>query len=719
MSTRTPGRTLRAIPGLLIAGLLIAACASAPAVEPTTVPAAVSTSAPVADATAEPAAATASGCPAATVASPAGLNWAFPYQVELSDFEQQAGCTLSFNENPQISTLNARIGGNPSSLPAVAERLPNEPLVIAPYDEIGVYGGTLDGLSNATEAGTSDMLSLRHVSLVRYADDLQTIVPFVAKNWQWNSDYTELTMELRAGHKWSDGQPFSADDIVFWYNDLILNENIYPETPSRWLFNGEPMGVEAVSPTTVKFSFSVPTPGILNRFAVDYGQTFQPRHFLSQFHIDHNPDADTQAREKGFENWAEWLNNYYGASDWKDVPSPLIDGSDSTVVPTLEAFIVVEETAEGRKLVANPYFFVVDTAGNQLPYINELNEQYVPDKELRLLRVTNGQVDYKTQSILLEDYPLLKENEATGNYVAELAPGLGVNVFYAFNTTHKDPTMRAIFNDLRFRQAMSIALDRDEINEIVYLGQGTPQQSVPADPNTVNFVTDEQLNAFIGFDAGQAGSLLDAMGMVDTDGDTFREKPDGTPFGIQIQFSNQAAPVRLHELVKGYWEAVGIKVETKEVTSDEYRAQANNNDLDVTVWVNDGTSAPLISQDVTMMVPPFGDFFNPGTGFEWANWIASDGAEGSEPPEDVKKLYELTSEFIRYPLGTAESDRLGAEIVDIHVNNLWKIGIVGNVVDPYVHHNNLGNFKPFTAKTYDYYWAYPYRPFQWYLKDGR
>jgi peptide/nickel transport system substrate-binding protein len=707
--------TARMATALVLFALLLSACSqAAPATEPTAAPAAEPTAAPATDSEAS---ATGSGCPAATVADPMGLTSEFPQQFELAEFESAAGCTLTFSENPAIADLNARIAGNPTDLPAVAERLPAEPLVVAPYEQIGTYGGTLDGLSNATEAGTSDILSVRHVNLVRYSDDLQTIVPFVAKGWQWNDDFTELLIFLREGHKWSDGQPFTSEDIVFWYNDLILNNDIYPETPSRWLFNGEPMQVEAVDTTTVRMTFPVPTPGILNRFAVDYGQVFQPKHFLSQYHIAYNSNADEEAQAAGYENWADQLNEYYGGSDWKDVPSPLIDNSAPNVVPTLESHLLVNETAEGRRLVANPYFFVVDTAGNQLPYINEINEQYVPDGELRILKITNGEVDYKTQSIALENFPVLKENEAQGNYTAELAPGLGVNVFYAFNTTHKDDVLREIFNDVRFRQAMSVAIDRNEINEIVYLGQGEPQQSVPADPATVQFVTPEHLNAFIEYNPDQANTLLDEMGLADGDGDGVRERPDGSPLSIQLQYSNQAAPVRLHELVKGYWEDVGVKVDLKEVTSDEYRAQGNNNDLDVTVWKNDGISAPLISQDVTMMVPPFGDFFNPGTGFEWANYVKSDGAEGTEPPADVQQLYDLTSEFITYPLGSDESNRIGAEIVDIHVNNLWKIGIVGNVVDPYIHHNNLGNFRPFTAKTYDYYWSYPYRPFQWFLSE--
>ncbi|TVQ58906.1 MAG: ABC transporter substrate-binding protein, partial [Rhodobacteraceae bacterium] len=126
------------------------------------------------------AAAAFAACRAVTVADMQGLSPAFPQQFELAEFEDAASCALAFAENPAIAEFNARILGNPA-LPPLAERLPAEPLVVAPYEAIGTYGGVVNGLSRATEAGTSDILSVRHVSLVRYADDLQTIVPNVAK----------------------------------------------------------------------------------------------------------------------------------------------------------------------------------------------------------------------------------------------------------------------------------------------------------------------------------------------------------------------------------------------------------------------------------------------------------------------------------------------------------------------------------------------------------
>jgi peptide/nickel transport system substrate-binding protein len=417
-------------------------------------------------------------CPAVTVSDMKGLTADYPQQFELAEFEEKGSCALTFSQNPAINDLNSKIQGN-GDLGDVTERLPAEPLVVAPYELIGTYGGTLTGLSRGTESGTSDLLSIRHVNLVRYSDDLQTIVPNVAKSWSWNDDFTELTFQLREGHKWSDGAPFTAEDVAFWYNDVLMNPNVIEKAPGRWLFDGKPATVEAVDPTTVKFTFPVAQPNLLNRWAIDYGQTFLPKHFLGRYLDKYNENAADLRTADGFANEAEAVNFFYGNSDWTDVPSPLMKDAEKVknigvaVKPTLESHILVEENTEGRKLVANPYFHMVDTAGNQLPYISEINEEYVPEREVVNLRIINGDVTWKQQAMQLNDFPLLKENEAKGNYTAALAPTLGQSPFYSFNRTHKDPVLREIFSDPRFSQALSMGLNRDEINEIVYLGQAS------------------------------------------------------------------------------------------------------------------------------------------------------------------------------------------------------------------------------------------------------
>ncbi len=642
----------------------------------------------------------------------------FPGQYELKEFEKLTGKKLTFKENPKILELNNKIPGNPKKLPPVEKRLPEEPLVIKPEKTEGIYGGILRGLSNATEAGTAGLLSIRHVNLVRLDTDLKTMKPFVAKGWKWNGDYTEIVFYLRKGHKWSDGKPFTAYDIEFWYNDLILNKAIYKTPPSIWTCGGKPFKVKAINSTTVKFKFPQPNPNFLLFLAVTYAQPFQPKHYYKRLLPKYNPHADRDARKLGFKNWVERLLKYYRASDWKDIPSPLLTGVDKKIIPTLELFIIIKDTPKGREYVANPYFFCVDVFGNQLPYIEGLKETYVPDKELRNLMIINGQVDIKAQSLHLEDYPLYKENEKRGKYKVYLAKSPTSIIFYSFNVNHKNPQKRKIFNNIKFRQAMSLAINREEINELIYFGQGTPAQIAGFNTDAVDFLPSWMRTYFIQYNPEKAKNLLDEVGLKDVDGDGFRELPDGSKFIIHIIYANQGTPVKLPELVKTYWEQVGIKTFIKEVTSDEYRQLANNNELDLTTWKNDkGTPVAIATTPTVALLPPFGDYFNPGTGLEWAVYLQTNGRKGEKPPEDVFKLVKLVKELMKYPFDSEEYKRIAIKIAEIHVKNLWKIGIVGNVPTPVIVSNRLRNVPKIKVFDYTYYFAYPYNTPQWFLKS--
>ncbi|HSM39987.1 MAG TPA: ABC transporter substrate-binding protein, partial [Afifellaceae bacterium] len=568
-------------------------------------------------------------CPAVTVADMMGVGaGAFPQQYELAEFEKIADCKLTFSENPDIAALNGRIRGNPD-LPPLAERLPEEPLVVAPYDSIGKYGGTLDALSNATEAGTSDFLSTRHVNLVRYSDDLQTIVPNVAKGWEWNDDYTQLTFFLRKGHKWSDGQPFTAEDVKFWYDNLSLDSKVIEKPKDYVLVAGERMTVDVVDPQTVRFNLPAPKPGLLAHFATSFAQGFQPKHFLGRYHPDINPDADKLAQEAGFENGLAVIKAYFGNSDWTDTPSPLLNSPDKVaklpadVQPTLESFITITDTTEGRHYVANPYFFMVDTQGNQLPYISEQDEIYANDNEVRLLKLINGEADYKSQSLQLADAPVLLENQEKGGYTIDLKPKIAMHAF-SFNVTSADDEKRKVFGDLRFRKAMSIAINRDELNETAYFGQGVPAQYIGFSP-APDFVDDKWKTFAAEYDPDGARALLDEIGMVDKDGDGYRELPNGDKLVLNMQFATQGIAGQVVELVGQYWADVGVQTTVKEVTPDEYRSQQSSNQLDVGAWEK-GQPLGIILGNNELWVPPFENYFGHRTGMLWAEWVDSGGS---------------------------------------------------------------------------------------------
>ena len=665
-------------------------------------------------------AAQAASCPAVTVADDKGVpSGAYPQQYDLAEFQSLANCTLSFSANPDSAALNARIRGNPALPSDLANRLPSEPLVYAPYDAIGKYGGTLDVLSNATEAGTSDFLSVRHVNLVRYSDDLQTVVPNIAKGWEWNDDFTQLTFFLRKGHRWSDGAPFTADDVKFWYDELALDPKIMEKPKDYVLVGGEPMTVDVIDPQTVRFNLPAPKPGLLSHFATSFAQGFQPKHFLGQFHPDVNADADALAQAAGFENGLAVIKAYFGNSDWTDTPVPLLNSPDrvanlpADTMPTLESHITVSDTTEGRHYVANPYFHIVDTQGNQLPYISEQDEIYANDNEIRILKLINAEADYKSQSLQLPSAPLLLEHQESGDYTIDLRPEITLaNV--SFNVTHADLEKRKVFGDLRFRQAMSIALNRDEINEVGFLGQGIPKQYVGFSPSP-SFLDPKWESYMIQYDPEAANSLLDAIGMKDIDGDGMRELPNGEKLILNMQFATQGVAGEVVELVCQNWSEVGIQCMVKEVTPDEYRSSQSSNNLDVGSWRKSQPMAIVLGNN-ELWVPPFENYFGHRTGMLWAEYVDSKGASGVKPPAYVTQLIDDINAFQSTMAGTAESDELGARMVENMVGNLLFIGLV-QAPAPVYHRNALKNFPFFKTHSYEYYRTYPYRGTQWYFDE--
>ena len=636
-------------------------------------------------------------CP--TVTDPQNLNGAWPQQVEVEE-ALAADVKLTYTDNP-LFAADVKAG----KLPPVAERLPEEPLIVLPYNECGIYGGTLNGLARAPESGTSDILSWRQVSLVRIADDQSTIVPSVARSWKWAEDYKSIEFELRKGHKWSDGAPFTADDVAFFFNDIVGNKELHPDPTAEWGVN---VKAEKIDDQHVRLSFDEPFPGLLSYMATSgsYFAPFAPKHHFEKYHATYNPKAEEEAKAAGFESWVKEFNTFYNV--WKDAETLT---AHSLTVPTLESHIIeVEPDTQRRMFKANPYYFKVDSMGQQLPYIDHHLERFL-NADLQILAILNGEVDYKAQGPGLPDYPTLKEGEAKGKYEVRLPAG-SIGPAMAFNITHNNPKLRAVYSDLRFRQAISHAINRDELNDVLYFGLGKPSQALPAQ---VSFITPEDEQYMIAYDVDKANALLDDMGMK-RGADGMRTFPDGSPFTILWEYSSQMATAEFVKLVSDYLKAVGLAVNPKELTSAATRENAKAEISDINMeW--DVPYEPTLVADITLYTPYYSEI-SPLFGAKWRQWSETNGAEGEEPPAWAKRMYEIAREWKTVVPGSARYTELGKELVKLNLENMTIIGTIGELPKPVIVAKRLHNMKnELGTLHFNFGYSYGYRGDQWFIKE--
>lgn len=694
--------------------LVFAACAPAPTATeaPVATEETAPTEAPVATepVVATEAPATGGACPAITVADSQGVAaGAWPQQYDVAEFEAAANCTMSFTGRTEYDARLVETGHLPEGdLPPLEERLPEEPLVVVPYEAIGQYGGRFSGVSVGPEAGNSEWLSVRHVNLLRFLDDLQTIVPNMAKSYEWNDDYTQLTITLRKGHKWSDGAPFTTEDMLFWWEDIMTNTDLFPEVPSYWVYGGEPMQLEALDDVTMVFSFAAPAPAFTTLLATTFTHLWAPKHYLQDMHITYNPNADEEAKAEGFDSWqARLVPLYFG--EWEDTDHVL-------GIPHLEAWIKIEETPEHQLFAPNPYYYKVDTAGQQLPYFDEIEEQYAAENEIFELKVINGEIQYKAQSLQIGSLPLFQQNQDNGNYDIQMAQGAGNGRTYVFNATHKDPVLAELFSDPRWNRAMSLALNRDEINQALCFGLCEPTGGAPVH-RTVSFAKPEWYTKDIEFDPETANALLDEIGL-EKDSEGFRLRPDGQPLVINLIYAIQWGDPALHELAKEYWEGIGVRVELREMSTEAYRAMAANNDHDIQV-TNSGTEteAPLYSNPFRLY-PPFGDAaLEPLFGAPWVEWRNSEGAQGIEPPDDIKPLWDLTDQWKSSLPGSDDYVSLGQQLAQAQIDRGMIIGTITSAPVITIVSRRLENVPQLSINAFEYYRTYPYRTDQWFFTE--
>ncbi len=610
-----------------------------------------------------------------------------------------------YNEAPSLAARVAQ-----GELPPVAERLPDEPYVVQPRERIGDYGGTVRSATMGIEfAGEDSMFFDVMNSFVRPDERLENVVPNFAKEVEVSEDRTTFIIHLRSGAKWSDGAPFGVHDVMFWYEDVLQNEDLTPTIGLNWRHGGEVVDVAVLEGDRIQFTFAAPNPYFLNRLVHDVGWILYPSHYLKAFHPHYVEEAELAAkvRAAGFDHWYELFGNKNAA--WAQQP---MDPDR----PTLTAFKMVEKTSNRRVYERNPYFWKVDSAGNQLPYIDRIETEVVSDVEVLNGMIMSGDIDLASYHGDIRNYPLLRSFEEEGGYRTILWEGGYSNeANFMVNMTHQDPALREIFQDVRFRQALSLAINREEINDIIYFGNAVPKQFTVLE--TSPYYREEYANAYAEFDPERAEALLDAMGLGLRDSEGFRLRPDGQRLTFTIQFPELDTPTGPNvELVTQYWNEVGIDARSEQIGTSLQSERATANLQDATVWA--GVGSDILFPIRGLEFVPVSPTWECTKWTAWASYFHSGGVTGEEPPEQIKQLRQWWEDIQMEP-DQAKRDELAMNIVRSQAENLWNIGTIGETPWPAIVNVRLGNVPENVLFSWSGPWMGNRDPEQLFFEDGR
>jgi len=595
----------------------------------------------------------------------------------------------AFKEAPQLAEL-VKAG----KLPPVAERIGQDPLVIKPLKEIGKYGGTW----RAGFTGPADYWNgfrccsgPDHLMFWDYTGD--KAVPNLARGLEMQDGGKAWLVHLRRGMKWSDGKPFTADDFVFWFEDIYGNKDLAPTPSAAMAINGKQGVIEKVDTHTVRFKFPEPyymLPDVLAGSTDLAGQWgayksmggFAPAHYLKQFHPKYVPVAELDKKAKDAK-YDSWVRLFMAKNDWALNPDLPVLSPWKTVTPNNTPTWTLER---------NPYSVFVDTAGNQLPYIDKVVLTLAENLEVINLRAIAGEYDYASRHMDLGKLPVFLENQAKGNYKVYLDPGDYCDLIIKFNLNYDaDPEIGKLFNTADFRRALSLGIDRDQINETFWLGTGTPGSVVPVDSNKYN-PGPQYRKLWSTLDVKKANEMLDKIGLAKKDAQGYRLRADGkgrlrieimTLGGQFVQYTQIA------EVIREQWKKIGIDLQVQEVERSLALKRTEANEQQLAAWNNDG-SEHLFT--FPQHVFPFELAAVATSGPHYVKWFHSAGKQGKEPDPRMKELMEKW----KRAFGAPEKERiqLGKDVWRIAAEEVYVIGVVGQgpaAMGVRLVKNNLGN----------------------------
>ena len=576
----------------------------------------------------------------------------------------------NFIEPPML-----RLDVSTGRLPPTEKRLPQPPLVVR-MDEPGKHGGALHSLVGRSR-DTRLLVVYGYARLVGYDQNL-SFFPDILESYEVKQGRI-FTLRLRKGHRWSDGHPFTAEDFRYYWEDVASNKELAPAGPPKdLLVDSQPPRFEVLSETVVRYTWHKPNPHFLPRQA---GASplfiYRPAHYMKPFHKKYSEkvrkaEADGTAKRK----WSAVHNradNLY-ESDNPDLPT--LQPWMNTTKPPADRFVAVR----------NPYFHRVDEQGLQLPYIDRFILA-VADPKLIPAKTGAGEADLQARDVHFNNYTFLKQGEKQNGYRTLLwRPGKGSHFALYPNLNTNDPVWRTLLRDVRFRRALSLAIDRALVNQVLYFGLAIESNNtvLPQSP----LFREAYRDRWARYDRKQASQLLDQLGLK-RGRDGVRRLPDGRPLEIIVETAGESTEhTDVLELIRETWREIGIKLFSKPSQREAWRNRIFAGQTVMSVWsgIENGLATADNSPDELAPTsqsqhqwPKFGQFLE----------TAGKSGEPVDIPE-VKELERLYREWMEAKT-RQERERAWHAMLELHAEQQFTIGVVSGVPQPVVARNTLVN----------------------------
>lgn len=558
----------------------------------------------------------------------------------------------AYHESPMLAERVAR-----GELPPVEERLPAEPEVVEPVESIGRHGGAW---RRVAMGGRDIMLATRmgYDPLVRWDRTGTRVAPGLAKSWEVLDEGRTFVFHLRRGLRWSDGHPLTAEDFLFVYEDDLLEPELSPIFP-QWLQIGDtPVQMLAPDPLTLVFRFAEPYGIFPGAVAFRGNGMLAPKHYLKLFHKRYVDEAELARKARAL-----------GMDHWTSLYRRMASHEENPELPTWRAFQLVTPPPATRVVAErNPYYWKVDPAGNQLPYVDRVTFMDVQNNEIANMKAMAGDLDFQARRIDTTYFALFMQNRERAGYrvLRDTHPS---TICIYINQHSKDPDLRPILQDRRFRIALSIAINREELIDLMFTGLAEPSRGIacPEDP----FYLPEFDAKYLEYDPDRANALLDEVGLTRGE-DGMRRMPDGKRFRriINVYPSETGTSMELWQLVADYYREVGLDFVVKTDARNLSVMQVVNGNSDFWAYSTGGIHWV---QDPIWYVPWHAtSYYAPAYG----RYVATGGKDklGIRPPPEFQRLVDWYSEM----RSTTDEDRrleLGHKILGQWAEESYIIGI--------------------------------------------